>query len=93
MVRHPCSSPYLLNICLIHLLKNCPTKFKEIAQKMKRSFYVDNLVCGVYYTELERFIKQAECSMNKGIFNLRDFESNVDCEHVDKRSGDASVLR
>ncbi|GFT16665.1 integrase catalytic domain-containing protein [Trichonephila clavipes] len=89
------SSLYLLNISLIHLLENCPTEFKEIAQKMKRSFYVDNLVCGVYIyntSELEHFIEQAKCIMNKGFFNLRDFESNVDCKNVDKHSGDTSVL-
>ncbi|GFY63396.1 integrase catalytic domain-containing protein [Trichonephila inaurata madagascariensis] len=89
-----CSSPYLLNISLIHLLENCPPEFKEIAQKMKRSFYVDNLVCGVYNTsELEHFIEQAKCIMNKGFFKLRGFESNVDCKNVDKHSGDTSVLR
>ncbi|GFY08405.1 DUF1758 domain-containing protein [Trichonephila clavipes] len=88
-----CSSLYLLNISLIHLLENCPTEFKEIAQKMKRSFYVDNLVCGVYnISELEHFIEQAKCIMNKGFFNLRGFESNVDCKNVDKHSGDTSVL-
>ncbi|GFY67626.1 uncharacterized protein TNIN_334161 [Trichonephila inaurata madagascariensis] len=60
---------------------------------MKRSFYVDNLVCGVYNTsELEHFIEQAKCIMNKGFFNLRCFESNVDCKNVDKHSGDTSVL-
>ncbi|GFV11161.1 integrase catalytic domain-containing protein [Trichonephila clavipes] len=66
-----CSSPYLLNISLIHLLENYPAEFKEIAQKMKRSFYVDNLVCGVYNTsELEHFIEQEKCIMNKGFFNI-----------------------
>ncbi|GFY09490.1 integrase_H2C2 domain-containing protein [Trichonephila clavipes] len=60
---------------------------------MKRSFYVDNLVCGVYNTsELEHFIGQAKCIMNKGFYNLRCFESNVDCKNVDKHSGDTSVL-
>ncbi|GFS87114.1 integrase catalytic domain-containing protein [Trichonephila clavipes] len=88
-----CSSPYLLNISLIHVLENCLTEFKEIAQKMKRLFYVDNLVCGVYNTsELEHFIEQAKCIMDKGFFNLRGFESNVDCKNVDKNSGDTSVL-
>ncbi|GFV68731.1 uncharacterized protein TNCV_1902471 [Trichonephila clavipes] len=82
-----------LNISLIHVLENCPTEFKEIAQEMKQSFYVDTLVCGVYNTsELEHFIEQAKCIMNKGIFNLRGFESNVDCKNVDKHSGDTSVL-
>ncbi|GFQ69349.1 DUF1758 domain-containing protein [Trichonephila clavata] len=61
-----CSSPYLLNISLIHLMENCPAEFREIAQIMKRPFYVNNLVCGVYNTsELEYFIEQAKCIMNK----------------------------
>ncbi|GFX11762.1 integrase_H2C2 domain-containing protein [Trichonephila clavipes] len=55
--------------------------------------YVDNLVRGVYNTsELEHFIEQAKFIMSKGFFNLRGFESNVDCKNVDKHSGDTSVL-
>ncbi|GFX30006.1 DUF1758 domain-containing protein [Trichonephila clavipes] len=85
-----CSSPYLLNISLIHLLENCPTEIIENAQKMKRSFYVDNLVCGFYNTsELEHFIEQEKCIMNKGFLNLRGFESNVDCKNVDKHSNNS----
>ncbi|GFS70225.1 DUF1758 domain-containing protein [Trichonephila clavipes] len=60
---------------------------------MKRSFYVDNLVCGVYNTsELEHSIEQTKYIMNKGYFNLRGFESNIDCKNVDKHSGDTSIL-
>ncbi|GFR13711.1 integrase catalytic domain-containing protein [Trichonephila clavata] len=88
-----CSSPYLLHISLIHLLENFPAEFKEIAQKLKRSSYVDNLECGIYNTiESEHFIEQAKCIMNKGFFNLRGFESNLECKNVDKHSGDTSVL-
>ncbi|GFT06891.1 uncharacterized protein TNCV_3112641 [Trichonephila clavipes] len=61
---------------------------KKIAQKMKRSLYVDNLDT----SELEHFIEQAKCNMNKGFFNLRGFESNVDCKNVGKHSGDTLVL-
>ncbi|GFW59823.1 integrase_H2C2 domain-containing protein [Trichonephila clavipes] len=43
-------------------------------------------------SELEHFIEQAKCIMNKGFFNLLGFESNVDCKNVDKHSGDTSVL-
>ncbi|GFV65521.1 integrase_H2C2 domain-containing protein [Trichonephila clavipes] len=43
-------------------------------------------------SELEHFIEQAKCIMNKGFFNLRGFESNVDCKNVDKHSGHSSVL-
>ncbi|GFS55678.1 integrase catalytic domain-containing protein [Trichonephila clavipes] len=32
------------------------------------------------------------CIMNKEFFNLRGFESNVDCKNVDKHSGDTSIL-
>ncbi|GFY52342.1 integrase catalytic domain-containing protein [Trichonephila inaurata madagascariensis] len=61
VVFEVCFGPYLLNTSLIHLLENCSTEFKEIAQKMKRSFYVVNFVCGVYNTsELEHFIEQAK---------------------------------
>ncbi|GFX69524.1 DUF1758 domain-containing protein [Trichonephila clavipes] len=40
---------------------------------------------------MEHFIEQAKCIMNKGFFNLRGFESNVDCKNVDKYPGDTSV--
>ncbi|GFV98310.1 uncharacterized protein TNCV_622691 [Trichonephila clavipes] len=36
------SSPYLLNAYIMHLLENCNSEYKEVAQKLKSSFYVDN---------------------------------------------------
>ncbi|GFX74675.1 integrase catalytic domain-containing protein [Trichonephila clavipes] len=66
-------------------------RFFSRVQRDKK--FIANHVCGVYKTsELEHFIEQAKFIMNKGFFNLRGFESNVDCKNVDKHSGDASVL-
>ncbi|GFW95917.1 DUF1758 domain-containing protein [Trichonephila clavipes] len=42
------SSPYLLNASIMHLLENCNSECKEVAQKLKSSFYVDNCVTGVF---------------------------------------------
>ncbi|GFQ70209.1 integrase_H2C2 domain-containing protein [Trichonephila clavata] len=72
------SSPYLLNASIMHLLENCSPEYKEVAQKLKSSFYVDNCVAGVFSVdEIEIFIEKAKLIMSKGCFNLRTFESNV----------------
>ncbi|GFY26455.1 hypothetical protein TNCV_2877871 [Trichonephila clavipes] len=42
------SSPYLLNASIMHLLENCNSECKEVALKLKSSFYVDNCVTGVF---------------------------------------------
>ncbi|GFS34199.1 uncharacterized protein NPIL_218591 [Nephila pilipes] len=88
-----CSSPYLLNTSLMHLLENCPPECNEIIQKLQESFYVDNLVSRVFnVNELEQFIEQSKNIMSRGYFNLRGFESNVVYKNVDKHSGCTSVL-
>ncbi|GFQ77617.1 DUF5641 domain-containing protein [Trichonephila clavata] len=72
------SSPYLLNASIMHLLENCSPEYKEVAQKLKPSFYVDNCVAGVFSVdEMEIFVENAKLIMTKGCFNLRTFESNV----------------
>ncbi|GFS77842.1 integrase catalytic domain-containing protein [Trichonephila clavipes] len=45
------SSPYLLNASIMHLLENCNSECKEVAQKLKSSFYVDNCVTGVFSSD------------------------------------------
>ncbi|GFT51221.1 integrase catalytic domain-containing protein [Trichonephila clavipes] len=42
------SSPHLLNASIMHLLENCNSECKEVALKLKSSFYVDNCVTGVF---------------------------------------------
>ncbi|GFR12204.1 integrase_H2C2 domain-containing protein [Trichonephila clavata] len=86
------SSPYLLNASIMHLLENCSPEYKEVAQKLKSSFYVDNCVAGVFSVdEIEIFIEKAKLIMSKGCFNLRTFESNV-ASSVDKHSGETFIL-
>ncbi|GBM79751.1 hypothetical protein AVEN_164489-1 [Araneus ventricosus] len=86
------SSPFLLNATIMHLLENC-TEFYDVVQKLKCSFYVDNCLTGVHnVSEAEDFIEKAKLIMAKGCFNLRGWESNVECKHASKHSGNTSVL-
>ncbi|GBM92583.1 hypothetical protein AVEN_39897-1 [Araneus ventricosus] len=86
------SSPFLLNATIMHLLENC-TEFYDVVQKLKCSFYVDNCLTGVHdVSEAENFIEMAKLIMFKGCFNLRGWESNVECRHASKHSGNTSVL-
>ncbi|GFS89736.1 uncharacterized protein TNCV_633271 [Trichonephila clavipes] len=81
------SSPYLLNASIMHLLENCNSEYKEVAQKLKSSFNVDNCVTGVFSAdEIEIFIEKTKLIMSEGCFNLRIFESNVASKSVDKHS-------
>ncbi|XP_055929784.1 uncharacterized protein LOC129960389 [Argiope bruennichi] len=85
------SSPFLLNATIMHLLENC-TEFYDV-QKLKCSFYVDNCLTGVCsISEAENFIEKAKIIISKGCFNLRGWESNVECKHISKHSGNTSVL-
>ncbi|GFX50307.1 uncharacterized protein TNCV_338421 [Trichonephila clavipes] len=87
------SSPYLLNASIMHLLENCNSECKEVAQKLKSSFYVDNCVTGVFSAdEIEIFIEKTKLIMSEGCFNLRIFESNVASKSVDKHSGETFIL-
>ncbi|GFT24031.1 uncharacterized protein TNCV_2063111 [Trichonephila clavipes] len=86
------SSPYLLNASIMHLLENCNSECKEVAQKLKSSFYVDNCVTGVFSAdEIEIFIEKTKLIMSEGCFNLRIFESNVVSKSVDKHSSETLV--
>ncbi|GBO37162.1 hypothetical protein AVEN_174869-1 [Araneus ventricosus] len=86
------SSPFLLNATIMHLLETC-TEFYDVVQKLKYSFYVDNCLTGVHnVSEAEDFIEKAKLIMAKGCFNLRGWESNVECKHASKHSGNTSVL-
>ncbi|GFU55789.1 DUF1758 domain-containing protein [Trichonephila clavipes] len=87
------SSPYLLNVSIMHLLENCNSECKEVAQKLKSSFYVDNCVTGVFSAdEIEIFIEKTKLIMSEGCFNLRIFESYLKSKSVDKYSGDTFIL-
>ncbi|GFW08223.1 integrase_H2C2 domain-containing protein [Trichonephila clavipes] len=77
----------------MHLLENCNSECKEVAQKLKSSFYVDNCVTGVFSAnEIEIFIEKTKLIMSEGCFNLRIFESNVASKSVDKHSGETFIL-
>ncbi|GFU36883.1 integrase catalytic domain-containing protein [Trichonephila clavipes] len=87
------SSPYLLNASIMHLLENSNSECKEVAQKLKSSFYVDNCVTGVFSAdEIDIFIEKTKLIMSEGCFNLRIFESNVASKSVDKHSGEIFIL-
>ncbi|GFX61260.1 integrase catalytic domain-containing protein [Trichonephila clavipes] len=87
------SSPYLLNASIMHLIENCNSEYKEVAQKLK-IFFVDNCVTGVSSVdEIEIFIEKTKLIMSEGgCFNLRIFESNVASKSVDKNSGETFIL-
>ncbi|GFT41527.1 integrase catalytic domain-containing protein [Trichonephila clavipes] len=77
----------------MHLLENSNSECKEVAQKLKSSFYVDNCVTGVFSDdEIEIFIEKTKLIMSEGCFNLRIFESNVASKSVDKHSGETFIL-
>ncbi|GFW73289.1 integrase catalytic domain-containing protein [Trichonephila clavipes] len=77
----------------MHLLENCNSECKEVAQKLKSSFYVDNCVTGVFSAdEIEIFIEKTKLIMSERCFNLRIFESNVASKSVDKHSGETFIL-
>ncbi|GBM39550.1 hypothetical protein AVEN_52908-1 [Araneus ventricosus] len=76
----------------MHLLDNCK-EFYDVTKKLKCVFYVDNCLTGVYsVAEAENFIEKAELITSKGCFNLRGWESNVECKHSSKHSRDTFVL-
>ncbi|GFX03161.1 uncharacterized protein TNCV_1700462 [Trichonephila clavipes] len=87
------SSPYLLNASTMHLLENSNSECKEVAQKLKSSFYVDNCVTCIFSDdEIEIFIEKTKLIMSEGCFNLRIFESNVASKSVHKHSGETFIL-
>ncbi|GFW85121.1 integrase catalytic domain-containing protein [Trichonephila clavipes] len=87
------SSPYLLNPSIMHLLENNNSEIKEVAKKLKSSFYVDNCVTGVFSDdEIEILIEKTKLIKSEGCFNLRIFESNVASKSVDKHSGETFIL-
>ncbi|GFY28277.1 39S ribosomal protein L49, mitochondrial [Trichonephila clavipes] len=87
------SSPYLLNASIMHLLENCNSECKEVAQKLKSSFYVDNCVTGVFSAnEIVNLVFSINISMSERCFNLRIFGSNVASKSVDKHSGETFIL-
>ncbi|GFX02263.1 integrase catalytic domain-containing protein [Trichonephila clavipes] len=77
----------------MHLLENCNSECKEVALKLKSSFYVDNCVTGVFSAdEIEIFIEKTKLIMSEGCFNLCIFGSNVASKSVDKHSGETFIL-
>ncbi|GBM67716.1 hypothetical protein AVEN_244301-1 [Araneus ventricosus] len=87
------SSPFLLAAALSHLPEHVPAEGSEIADKLKFSFYVDNCVAGVSdATQQEKFILKARGILSHGCFNLRNWESNVDCKYISKSTGTAKLL-
>ncbi|GFU94661.1 uncharacterized protein TNCV_732971 [Trichonephila clavipes] len=74
------------------LLENCSSEYKEVAQKLKSSFYVDNCVTGIFSVDdIEIFIEKTKLIMSEGCFNLRIFERNVVSKSVDKHSGETFI--
>ncbi|GBN44278.1 hypothetical protein AVEN_211377-1 [Araneus ventricosus] len=87
------SSPFLLAAALSHLLEHVPAEDSEIADKLKLSFYVDNCVSGVSNaTQQEKFILKAREILSRGCFNIRNWESNVECKYISKSTGTTKLL-
>ncbi|GBM63122.1 hypothetical protein AVEN_68567-1 [Araneus ventricosus] len=76
----------------MHLLDNC-TEFYDVGQKLKCSYYVDSCLTGVHdVSEAEQFAKKEKLIMSKRCFNSSGWESNVECKHASKHSGNTSEL-
>ncbi|GFT47306.1 uncharacterized protein NPIL_537931 [Nephila pilipes] len=87
------SSPFLLAEVLSHLLEHAPAEDSGIADKLKLSFYVNNCVAGVNdVRQQEEFILKARTILSRGCFNLRYWESNVECEYISKSTETTKVL-
>lgn len=70
-------SPFLLSATLRHHLEQAPEELKETAEKLKKSFYVDNCVTSVdSEEELRKFIKEANKLMSSAKFELRGWCSS-----------------
>ncbi|GFY64008.1 integrase catalytic domain-containing protein [Trichonephila inaurata madagascariensis] len=78
----------------MHLLESCNSEYKEIALKLKTSFYVDNCVTGVFSVdEIEIFIEKTKLIMTrKDVLIYVFFESNVASKNVDNHSGKTFIL-
>lgn len=71
------SSPFLLAATLNKHLDNAHPDFKETAQLLKKSIYVDNCVVSVpTTTELKKFINEATVLCQQAKFNLRGWVWN-----------------
>ncbi|GBL78773.1 hypothetical protein AVEN_65314-1 [Araneus ventricosus] len=69
------SSPFLLEATLEFHLNNAPPDYKETAQKLLKSFYVDNCVHSVdNEEELMKFIHESQEILSPARFNLRGWE-------------------
>ncbi|GBM85888.1 hypothetical protein AVEN_144315-1 [Araneus ventricosus] len=70
-----------------------PAEDSEIADKLKLWFYVDNYVAGVIdVTQQEEFIFNAREILSRGCFNIRNWESNVECKYISKSTGTTKLL-
>lgn len=71
------SSPFLLGATLEFHLKNVPDHYRETAQTLLESFYVDNLVCSVNSKQkLDKLIVESQEILEEGKFKLRGWEHN-----------------
>ncbi|GBM50957.1 hypothetical protein AVEN_114610-1 [Araneus ventricosus] len=87
------SSPFLLAAALSHLLEHVPAEDSVIADKLKLSFFVDNCVARMSdVTQQEEFILIAKEILSRGCFNLRNWESNVECKYISKNTGTTKLL-
>ncbi|GBM21322.1 hypothetical protein AVEN_149897-1 [Araneus ventricosus] len=65
------SSPFLLEATLEFHLNNAPPDYKETAQKLLKSFYVDNFLHNVdNEEELMKFIHESQGILSPAKFNL-----------------------
>ncbi|GBM53933.1 hypothetical protein AVEN_64851-1 [Araneus ventricosus] len=75
--------PFLLAAELSHFIEHVPAEDFEIADKLQLSFYDDNCVEGVIDVRQQKeFILKAREILSCGCFNLRNWESNVECKYI-----------
>lgn len=71
------SSPFILSATIGYHLDRVGVQFKETAEKLKNSFYVDNCVASVRNeVECKKFIENSTIVMSAGNFNLRGWIYN-----------------
>ncbi|XP_071033094.1 uncharacterized protein [Parasteatoda tepidariorum] len=71
-------SPFILGAVINNLLHNCPQKYRDVAEILEKSFYVDNCVTSVdTVRELSHFVTGATELMQLGNFELRSWESTT----------------
>lgn len=86
-------SPFILGSTINYLLVNCSPEYKNTAEILKKSFYVDNCVTSLDTTEdVNTFIESASSLMFTGKFNLRDWKYTLQENCIEEENQPIKVL-